>query len=80
MARRHIYRNVKTGEFVTEEQYNRVVSHGGDSVKGEYVQVGDENTATTIDDLWNIYNEYGDEGPDIEEREYHGTGDTGRRK
>jgi hypothetical protein len=77
MARRRIFRNVNTGEFVTEETYNRVVAQGGDSVKGQYIEVGDENTATSADDLFDMYEEYGD---DFEPEEYHGTGDTGRRK
>lgn len=77
MARRRIFRNIKSGEFVTEETYNRVVAQGGDSVKGQYIEVPDENTATSADDLFEYYDEYGD---DFEPAEYFGTGDTGRRR
>ena len=77
MARRRIFRNVSTGEFVTEETYNRVVAQGGDSVKGQYIEVPDENTATSVDDLFDVYEDYGD---DFDPAEYHGTGDTGRRR
>lgn len=76
MARRRIFRNVNTGEFVTEETYNRVVAQGGDSVKGQYIEVSDENTATSAEDLFEMYEDYGD---DFDPAEYHGTGDTGRR-
>lgn len=79
MARRLMYRNIRTGEWVSEETYNRVVSHGGESVKSEYVQMPDENTVTSVDDLFAMYDEYGD-GDDLEEFEFHGTGDTGRSK
>jgi hypothetical protein len=77
MARRRVFRNVHTGEFVTEETYNRVVAQGGESVKGEYIEVSDEDTAMSVDDLFDFYDEYGD---DFDPTEYHGTGDTGRRK
>jgi hypothetical protein len=78
MARTRVYRNVKTGEFVSEETYNRVVSHGGESVKGEYVEMPDETTVTSVDDLFDIYDNTGDD--DFVEYEFHGTGDTGRSK
>ncbi len=83
MARKKIYRDYRPGhegEFTDQATFNRSQGQGKEcNVHGEYVDAPDDNTITNIDQLFNLYDEYGD-GPDLDEYEFHGTGDTGRRK
>lgn len=72
--RRIVYRDYRNGgRFTTEETYNRSQAQGKEcNIHREYIEVKDIND---IDDLFDIEDE-----PDLEEFEFHATGDTGRRK
>lgn len=84
MARRRIFRDYRPGKnkgkFASEETYNRSQAQGVDChIHGEYIETPDEDTITNVDQLFDLWDKYGDE-PDLEEYEFHGTGDTGKRK
>ena len=82
MARRRIFRDYRPGhegEFTDEATYNRSRAQGVEcNVHGEYVDAPDENTVTNVDDLFDMWDNFDPE--DFVEYEFHGTGDTGRRK
>jgi gamma-glutamylcyclotransferase (GGCT)/AIG2-like uncharacterized protein YtfP len=80
MARRFIFRDYrpgKRGQFTSEETFNRAQGQGAEChVHREAIEVPETN----IDNLDELeqYEDYSDE--DLIEYEFHGTGDTGRRR
>ena len=76
MARKRVFRDYRPGhegEFLSEEDFYRL---GG--VQGEYIEIPDEETITNIEQLFEISED--EDYEDYPEYEFHGTGDTGRRK
>ena len=76
MPQRLIYRDYRPGhrgEFTTEETYNRSRAQGIPChVHGEYIDIGVQPSISALDELAEFENY-----DDLEEYEFHGTGDTG---
>jgi hypothetical protein len=84
MARKRIFRDYRPGhkgEFTDESTYNRSQGQGKEcNVHGEYIDAPDETTITNVDDLFNMWENEDFDQDEFVEYEFHGTGDTGRRK
>lgn len=77
MAHRRIvyrdYRKGREGKFASKAAFNRSQAQGTTChIHREYIK---EESIDSVEDLYAIEDE-----PDLEEYEYHGTGDTGRRR
>jgi len=80
LKRRVIYRDYRPGrqgKFASRESFNRSQAQGTTShIHREYIDV-DLVHIDSLDDLWG-YEDY--EDYDYDEFEFHGTGDTGKKK
>lgn len=85
MANKRRYRHYskdKAGQFASKESFNRSQAQGGDNVQGENIEYPDEDTITSVDQLFGAAEawDYDFDPEDFVEYEYHGTGDTGKSK
>ena len=71
---RYVYKDTETGEFVSEETYNRSRARGGD--RYERIEVDEADIPTVvIRDLYDFNPD--DYDGEMEEREYTGSGSYG---
>lgn len=80
MSKKRIFRDYRPGskgQFASEETFNRSTGQGVDChIHREFVETG-QGEEVTVEDLFD-YEDYDVE--DLDVYEFHGSGDTGRRK